>query len=432
MNEPPAPPPPDEPASQPDPDFVPADAHPMAPPAGKSLPPPPPPRPARRYFLVPWVFALAFVALAGAVAFLWLHPLGQGLQPGATPQEIAAMQQQIQSLGGQVKALEQRPVGPPLGAFAALQAQVAGLENRKPSNPNLSSIEDRLGALEKQVTASQQQIAALSQKPPATPSTGSDLGPIDERLARLNQRVDGLQQQIQQMPKEPDLGHLTSEVAALQQQQSLNAGLKDQLGKLGDQVQQVAKNQQAQSDKLQDVSKGLQSAEGRLNSLQTTVKQTSADVAKAVQASQFQAAAAALAAGRPIGSLAGAPPALARFATEAPPTEADLRLAFPQAAQAALAASEPSGPNRPFFDRVWTRAQDLISVRQGDRVLVGDPAAGVIARARASLDAGDLAGAVNTLSALNGPAAEAMQGWLDQARALLAARAALAPSAAHD
>ena len=45
-------------------------------------------------------------------------------------------------------------------------------------------------------------------------------------------------------------------------------------------------------------------------------------------------------------------------------------------------------------DRIWARAQDLVTIRRGDHVLVGDPAAGLLAERADELDAGDLAGAV--------------------------------------
>jgi hypothetical protein len=44
-----------------------------------------------------------------------------------------------------------------------------------------------------------------------------------------------------------------------------------------------------------------------------------------------------------------------------------------------------------------------------------------VARAEADLDAGDLRGAVEELSGLSGAAARVADGWLDQARARLAA-----------
>jgi hypothetical protein len=143
-----------------------------------------------------------------------------------------------------------------------------------------------------------------------------------------------------------------------------------------------------------------------------------------------QAAGLNLAAGRKLGDLPGAPPALARFADVNPPTEATLRLAFPEAAREALAAAHPVTEGRPLLARLWAKAQTLVSLRQGDRVLVGDPTAGVLQRARAALEAGDLSTAVTGAAALQGGSAQAMAAWLGQARSLLEARAALAAWAA--
>lgn len=144
-----------------------------------------------------------------------------------------------------------------------------------------------------------------------------------------------------------------------------------------------------------------------------------------------QTAAMALSAGRPLGDMQGAPPALARFAHTKPPTEAALRLAFPAAEHAALDASRPANEGRPFMDRLLARAENLVTIRQGDRVVVGDPAAGVLLHARTALDAGDLNGAVAALGDLRGGAAAAMAGWLADAAALRDAKAALADMAAQ-
>ena len=70
-------------------------------------------------------------------------------------------------------------------------------------------------------------------------------------------------------------------------------------------------------------------------------------------------------------------------------------------------------------------------MRDGDRVIVGDPAAGVIARARQALNAGDLQGAVTALDALTGDAAQEVAEWKGKAQSLLDARAALASMAAQ-
>jgi hypothetical protein len=158
--------------------------------------------------------------------------------------------------------------------------------------------------------------------------------------------------------------------------------------------------------------------------------QIAALAAREERSIRIQAAWTALEAGHRLGKLPGAPAALERFADTDPPTEAALRLAFPSAARAAMVASRPVDTDQPVLSRLWARAQELITIRQGERVIVGDPAAGVIAVARQALEAGDLAGAVNALGRLQGPAATAMAGWLGDARALLEARAALAALAA--
>src|SRR6185312_15332413 len=97
----------------------------------------------------------------------------------------------------------------------------------------------------------------------------------------------------------------------------------------------------------------------------------------------------------------------------------------PQAAREALASAHPVTEGRPLLTRLWAQAQDLVTVRQGDHVLLGDPAAGVLERARAALDAGDLEAAVAAVGTLQAASAQAMAGWLAQAKGLLAARAAL-------
>ena len=80
---------------------------------------------------------------------------------------------------------------------------------------------------------------------------------------------------------------------------------------------------------------------------------------------------------------------------------------------------------------MWSRVQQAVVVRQGDDVLVGDPAAGVLARAQDAMSAGDLAGTVQIVETLQGPAREAMASWLAEAHQLLDARAALSSLVAH-
>ena len=89
--------------------------------------------------------------------------------------------------------------------------------------------------------------------------------------------------------------------------------------------------------------------------------------------------------------------------------------------------SLPDTEGKPFLDRVLARLQDvrLITVREGDHVVVGNEAAQTLAHARLLLEVGDLAGAVKAVSGLSGPPAEKMAAWLAEASSLVAAREAL-------
>ncbi len=274
------------------------------------------------------------------------------------------------------------PAAPPTSAeqsdalaqqLGALEARVARLEQRpQPQTPDIGP----LGA----------RVTALEQRPPpqaGAPAAAPDLAPLDRRLTALEQR------------QPPSLGPLEARVAALES---------------------ASRTTQA------ELSRRLDADESRLAASEKAARRTPL----------VQTAALALAAGQKLGDLPGAPPALARFAGAAPPTEAALRLAFPQAAREALAASQPAIEGQPLLPRLWAQAQELVTIRQGDRVLIGDPAGGVLEHARADLAAGDLAAAVAEVAKLEGAAAQAMSAWLAQARSLLDARAALATWAASD
>ncbi len=143
------------------------------------------------------------------------------------------------------------------------------------------------------------------------------------------------------------------------------------------------------------------------------------------RALQLQAATIALQDGLPLGPLPNAPPALARFATIAPPTLATLRRDFTPAATAALHASMPATEGT-MTGQIWRRLADLVTVRQGDAVLFGPPAALALTLAQTRLDAGDLPGTLAALDSLDPGAAPAMAPWRRDAQALLDARAALA------
>ena len=290
----------------------------------------------------------------------------------------------LQSLGPPPPRPVARVAGADAEAIAALAARVARLEQAKPAPVAASDL-------------------------PAPDLAPPDLAPIQQRLAALEARPVG------------------GDAAA--------QALSDRLAALETRTGEADARAQALAGRLDALRGDLA---GQLNDLQTRLAQAqglSAQLAslsdRAERLAMVQAARAALDAGQKLGDLPGAPPALQRFAHAAPPTEAALRLEFPALADAAEDAARPDGGTGSTLGRMWRRVQEQITLRQGSRVIVGNPAAGAIALAGASLAAGDLAGAVAAVAELSGPAAVPLADWLDRARALLAARAALLDMAAH-
>jgi len=169
---------------------------------------------------------------------------------------------------------------------------------------------------------------------------------------------------------------------------------------------------------------------GRFDALEQRLAQDEAQAKalgdRATRAARLQAAAIALDAGQSLGDIPGVPAALSRFAAEKPPTEASLRLSFPEAADRAAEASRPGTDGLSVAQRMWQRVQCTVTIRDGDKVLVGAPATVVLAGARAKLEAGDLAGSVAALDGLDPGAAAVMAPWRARAQSLLDARAALA------
>ncbi len=329
------------------------------------------PRARRRFDALPVLYLLGFVVLSGALIYLYRHPA----VPAVPAQETAlveTLQQQMEALGGRIGRLESRATAPAAN-LAPLEARVADLEKR----------------------------------PTGAPGTAADLAPL---LAPLTARLAEVERRPVAPPPPPpvDLGPLTARLDALESRGRAAA---------------------------EALTRRLDSLEPRIAAAESQAKQTAGALGAIAERSQrvsrLQAAGAALEAGQKLGDIPGAPPALARFAQEAPPTDAALRLSFGRAAEAAQRASQPAiMEDKPFATRLWNRAQQVVTVRQGDRVLLGDPVAGVLAHAREALDAGDLRGAVDALDGLAGPAAAAMSGWTSQARSLLDARAALSGMAA--
>jgi hypothetical protein len=275
-------------------------------------------------------------------------------------------------------------------------------------------------ALTQQVQALTERVDRLEKAPAPAAAAPADLGDLPKQVADLSARVDALANR----PAEP---------AASGAPAPDNGAAQQAIADMSQKVQQALAAQGARLDQLQQQQKDAANAlSDRVDALEKGAGKVAGTADRAALLTRVQAAEVALLAGQKLGPIPGAPPALQRFANTAPPTDAALREEFPQVADHARGVSQPDLAQKSFLERSWARLQQSVTVRQGDDVLVGDPAAGVLADAQAKVQSDDLQGAVAALQKLHGAAADAVAPWVDKANSLLAARAALATMAAHN
>ena len=361
--------------------------------------------------MMPALGLLGFVILAAAIGYLWVRPVPAPAMPAIPPDEssaVSALQTDVATLKTKLAALDSRETSD----VASLKSAIAAIPASAPAAAASPS-----SASSSTPTAS----AALAQNAPApaaaaVPQAVPDVA-LAATVASLSDRIKQLQtaqadqaRQTQSLPSAADLSKLSSRVDTLGQRASKDdAAIRQDIGLVQQQL-------------------------GTLSGQAQTLTKSSAALpkltAQADRLSQIVRAQDALRAGLPLGTIANAPPALSRYADTAPPTEAALRLSFADAARAADKAGEPTPDQGPFWHRVWLRVQNLVMVRQGDRVVLGDPTSAILAHAQTVLNAGDLSGTLKVLETLTGPAATAMAQWEAQARALLQAREALTQMAA--
>lgn len=267
--------------------------------------------------------------------------------------------------------------------------------------------------LEARLQAAQTRLAQLEQRPaPPTPPPAPDLRPLEARMAALENRPP---------PPVAVNSPLEPRIAALEQRPAdPSRPLNERLAGL---EPRIAALEQRPADPSRPLAERVAGLERRIAQAEAQAGQS---MDRTARLARLQSAVAALEAGQPLGDIPGAPAALARFAADAPPTIAALRLSFPQAAEKALTDSKPDASGLSAGARMWQRMAALVTVKQGDKVVVGPPAATVLGAAREKLEAGDLAGAVAALDGLDAEAARGIAPWRGMAQSLLDARAALA------
>jgi hypothetical protein len=286
-------------------------------------------------------------------------------EPAATPQAPAG------GSGSSEPAETAKPAGTD---GSSLEAQIAALKDEVRGLKSGGGADDRIAALEKQVQA-------LS-------------GTLDTRVASLESR-----------------GATKAVESALAELRAENARLTEQITSLG-------KSVQALEQRLAEAEKRA----GGEEVLMLAVGQLRAALARGAPFRQELSALEDLSAEDE--DLAETIAPLWPYAAIGVETEADLRARFESLAPEVLSADQAASGG--WTDRVLAKLNEVVTIRRVGGDVAGDGAGALLARAEARLAAGDLAGAVEILGGLKGPAAEAAAPWLADARARLAADKAVA------
>ncbi|HYH37721.1 MAG TPA: mitofilin family membrane protein [Azospirillum sp.] len=272
----------------------------------------------------------------------------------------------------------------------------------------------------------------------ADPAVGAQVQQLNDRLARLEQRP---------APAAPasapvDLSAITARIDALEKRPAPTPAAAP----AAPGVDPAAVK--ALADRLAAV-EGKPAGDPQLGPEVASLKQQVASLAQQANAKADAAAGAqalVLAAGQLRGALAGSGPfpgelqavkalgstdaelnkavdAIAPYAAKGIPTQAQLADRLEREASAIVRA-EQKGEGGSWVKDVTGTLSTLVTVRRQGGEVVGNTADAIVARAQAALNRNDLKTAVDEMSTLQGPAAQAAAGWLADAKARLAANAA--------
>jgi hypothetical protein len=364
---------------------------------------------------------VAAVVLVGAVAWLLARPVPQD-RAEADP-AVAALETRLAALEG---AVARQP------ALEGLASRLAAVESRPAAvpAPDLAPLSGRLAAVERGA-------AELAARPVTDPAELAPRAALDT-LAR---RVDGLAQRAEAAIAQEEARATASSarIEGVARELAARVGTAEQaLTQAADRVGTVEATLTRRLSEMQEQVAAqratLDEQAARITELQGQAQRLAALEGRAGRLATLDQLRGALEAGAPLGGALGTlrdpPAALTRFAQAAPPTESALRLRFEDAARAAMAASDPGRQGQGVMDSALSRLSGLVTVRRGEEVVFGDAAAAEIEKSRRALEAGDLEGSLAPLQRLSPPAQEAMRPWVEQARALIEARAALRSLAA--
>jgi hypothetical protein len=351
---------------------------------------------------------LAAGLLGGLIGVIGLAFAWDGFDFGnrAPSPELAALEQRVAKL-------EVAPA--PSGdseKLTALEARIATLEVNTGQMPSdLAAVESRVAQLE----SSLKTLAGTANEGGSVASAAAAAQQIAEAEQRLSEKIAAARQEGE--AAKSALTDLQTEIGALKAK--VGALAEAELGGGAD-----------VGPELNALSERIAKLETLLPDLATALSKETAGVKSAAIAIAFANLRAAVSDGRPyaseldtLGALApgvGDLGVLPGYAEKGIPTVPELARSFAGASDNALAAAAPP-PAGSFLDKMMASAQSLVKVRRVGEAPTGEGPSAALARAKAALDKGDLAGAAKEAETLDGAPREAFSAWLAAARARLGA-----------
>jgi hypothetical protein len=271
--------------------------------------------------------------------------------------------------------------------LAALELQLSELSQ------TVASSSEEQQSVSQALTSLQSALPTLESSLSATGTTVEENG---QQTAMLGESVDTLRQTTEQLSG--DLGGLSKDLGALSDRMG---GAEDKLDYIGGEYQRAA----AMVVAIGDVDRSIAKAEPFETALESlrALGQDDPSVSSSLQALQPMAA-------------------------KGVPTLLDLKASFGAVGSQILLAEEG---NATLADQVSDNLFGIINMRPAGAEVEGDDSRAIVARAQAKLSAGDLEGTIVELDALSEAAAERASGWVADAKARLAADAAIADLRAH-
>lgn len=369
--------------------------------------------------------ALATVALlvgVVGVASPWWAPL---IRDPAVP---APVEQSLADLRDRVGAVESAVPEADLTALtervAALEESMAGANGDGATDAGGGDgATDAGGGVDPaRVEALSEQIARLGERLD-TVAADADSGDLSAGITALDNEIETLTDRLAGTTE--TVGLLRTRIEALEAVSTADGSLRGAVGDLADRVDGLSDRTDAAVDRLE----GLASQVSAETAADTTTQAMMLAVGQLRSA--LDQGRAFLAPLTTLASVAGADPALDEAVTMLMPvsttgvkTRDQLVAEFPNIVRSVREA-ETIGEEAPWYRRALASVQELVTVRPAPGEVPGTDPDAILARAEGRLDRGNLEGAIDALSELEGRPLAAAAVWIAEARARLDAEIAL-------